>query len=199
MYRGGSIAASILTLALAVGAARADEVVDWPCKAPYAASFAPEDVWGGPLPAALPADWRGDEEASRVVRFAADPENGPDAGRERIADLAKAAGERRRDVLLDVYAGLLEEFDRQRGFIIDGVRDRVVRAKILQQTIEDSKAQAEALGDDPQGLRPKLAAARKIDFRSMDEAMDAASFTCRRYGYLDTKLRALADEIRKDF
>ena len=202
----GGLPALAIGLAFWLGSgaptALAEEIVDWPCEAPYAEAFAPEAAWGESLPGPLPADWRADGQASRVVGFAADPENGLEAGRKRIADFAGATPdpERRRDALLAVYAGLIESFSRQRGFLLEGVRDNILRAKVLNEVVEANKARAASLGEGPEAekLRAQLAVARRTDFRNMDTAVEAAEFICHRYAYLDEKLRALVAEIRKD-
>jgi hypothetical protein len=180
--------------------ARAEPIRDWPCERPLAERFVPEEVWGGPLPAPLPADWRSEAAAAEVVAFAASPENRPTSGAAAIETLAGRLGGDRQDVLLAVFAGLLEQFNAQRGYVIGGVRDFVVRAKILQEALDKNAAALAALPDDKgteiEQQREGYREARAFDARTQDDALDEAEFLCRRYAYLEEKLRHLTMAIR---
>jgi hypothetical protein len=178
----------------------AEEIRDWPCALPLAERFVAEEVWGGPLPAPLPDDWRGEAAAAEVVAFAANPENPPAQGEARIAAFANRVGAERQAALLDVFAGLLEQANALRGYVIEGVRDFVVRAKILQGAIDDTEAALAALpadgGSEVEQLRNGYLEARAFDARNQDDALEEAEFLCRRYAYLDQKLRQLTAAIR---
>lgn len=187
---------------LVTGSARAEPpaIRDWPCEAALAEHFDAEDVWGGPLPGPLPADWRDDAAAGEVVAFAANPENPPRQGAAAIARFAKQLGPEREAALLRVFAGLLTEFDRLRGFLIDGVRDFVLRAKILAEAVARNEAALAALPADGgaavEARRKDYQEARFWDARNLDDALDEAEFLCHRYGYLDRKLRQLSAALR---
>ena len=194
-----------LRMLLAVAAcaglpARAEEIQDWPCEVPLAERFVAEEVWGGPLPGPLPTDWRDYGAAAEVVAFAASPENRPATGAAAIADLAARHGAERQEVLLAVFAGLLDQFNTLRGYVIGGVRDFVVRAKILQEAIDANEAALAALpqagGPEVEQRRDGYREARAFDARNQDDALEEAEFLCRRYAYLEEKLRHLADAIR---
>ena len=182
------------------GPTSAEEIRDWPCALPLAERFVAEEVWGGALPAPLPAAWRSDAAAAEVVAFAANPENPPAQGEARIAAFAGRLDAGRQSALLGVFAGLLEEFNALRGFVIEGVRDFVVRAKILQEAIDKNEAALAALpadgGPEVEQLRNGYLDARAFDARSQDDALEEAEFLCRRYAYLEQKLRRLTAALR---
>jgi hypothetical protein len=182
------------------GPTSAEEIRNWPCALPLAERFAAEKVWGGPLPAPLPDGWRENAAAQEVVVFAANPENPPAQGEARIAAFADRVGAGRQAALLDVFAGLLEEFNALRGYVIEGVRDFVVRAKILEEAIDKNEAALAALpadgGPELEQQRNGYLDARAFDARSQDDALEEAEFLCRRYAYLDQKLRSLTTAIR---
>jgi hypothetical protein len=152
------------------------------------------------LPGPLPTDWRDYGAAAEAVAFAASPENRPATGAAAIADLAARHGAERQEVLLAVLAGLLDQFNTLRGYVIGGVRDFVVRAKILQEAIDANEAALAALpqagGPAVEQLRDGYREARAFDARNQDDALEEAEFLCRRYAYLEEKLRHLADAIR---
>jgi hypothetical protein len=195
--RSGSALAGLWLLATP---AVAEEIRDWPCERPYALSFAAEDIWGGRLPGALPAGWQADAAIREVVTFAANPENTPAQGGAEIQAFAERLGSDRRPALLEVFAGLLEEFDTQREIVIEGVRDSIVRAKIIRESVEKNEAALAALptagGPEVERQRKGHQEARFWDARNMDDALDGARFLCRRYGYLEVKLRRLSAAIQ---
>jgi hypothetical protein len=96
-----------------------------------------------------------------------------------------------------VFAGLLDQFNLLRGFVIEGVRDFIVRAKILREAVARNEAAAAAAPPQAQEQqRRDHLEARASDARQMDDALEEAEFLCHRYGYLDKKLRELTAGIR---
>jgi hypothetical protein len=175
----------------------AEEIRDWPCDAPLTERFDPAQVWGGALPRPLPDRWREDAAVREVVEFAANPENPPALGTKRIAGFAAPLGAEREERLMLVYAGLLDQFNLLREFVIEGVRDFVLRAKILREAVHRNEAAVAALPPDArEEQRQGYLEARFWDARRMDDALEEAEFLCRRYGYLDRKLRALTAGIQ---
>ena len=183
---------------LAIAPASAEEIRDWPCDAPLAERFDPVQVWGSALPGPLPGDWRQDAAVREVVEFAANPENPASQGTKRIAGFAAPLGRADREQrLMLVFAGLLEQFNLLRGFVIEGVRDFVVRAKILREAVDRNEAAAAALPTEArEEQRRGHLEAGAWDARRMDDAIEEAEFLCHRYGYLDKKLRQLTAGIR---
>jgi hypothetical protein len=181
-------------------ASAAQPIHDWPCDRPYAEHFAAEDIWGGRLPGSLPGDWQTDPGVRKVVEFAADPENTPNQGGAQIRAFATQRGADRRPALLGVFAGLLHEFDTQRDIVIEGVRDSIVRAKIVREAVDKNEAALAALPTDAgpaaEQQRKDQKEARFWNGRYMDDALDQARFLCHRYGYLEVKLRRLSAAIR---
>ena len=192
------IACSLILVLDAVPAA-AEEIRDWPCAAPLAERFDPVQVWGSPLPSSLPESWRQDPGVREVVEFAANPENPPAHDSKQIVEFAAPLGADREERLLLLFAGLLDKFNLLREFALEGVRDFVLRAKILRHAVAQNDAALAALavgGARVEAQRRAYSQARSIDARSMDDAMEEAEFLCRRYGYLGRKLRELTAAIR---
>jgi len=194
------IAVGCVLPVLAGTPAGAETIRNWPCQQPLAEHFVAEEVWGGTLPAPLPQDWRADPAAGEVVALAANPENPPERGEAAIAALAGRSQADRQETLLAVYAGLLEQFDRLRGFVIEGVRDFIVRAKIIEEAVARNEGALAALpgngGAAVDEQRQGYLTALSSDERNLDDALEEAEFLCRRYGYLERKLRRLTGAIR---
>ncbi len=185
---------------LGAAPAAAEEIRDWPCDAPLTERFDPVQVWGSPLPNSLPEGWRQDPGVREVVEFAANPENPPGQGARQILAFSAPLGAEREERLLLLFAGLLDQFNLLRAFVIEGVRDFVLRAKILRHAVAQNDAALAALaaegGARTDAQRRAYSQARLLNARSMDDAMEEAEFLCRRYGYLDRKLRELTAAIR---
>jgi hypothetical protein len=178
----------------------AEESPDWPCDLPLTQQFVPAEVWGAALPDLPQADWRADPAVRAVVEFAANPENPPREGAKRIAAFAAPLGAGREQRLLLVFTGLLDQFSLLSGFIVEGVRDFVLRARILRDAIAQNDVALAALpaagGADVEEQRRGYLEARAWDARSMDDAMEEAEFLCHRYAYLGEKLRRLTAAVR---
>ena len=191
------MASSFWIVVLGAVPAAAQEIRDWPCDAPLAERFDPVQVWGSALPRPLAESWRQDGVVREVVEFAANPENPPRQGAKRIAAFAAPLGAEREERLMLVFTGLLDQFNLLRGFVIEGVRDFVLRAKILREAIDRNETAVAALPTEArEEQRRGYLEARSWDARQMDDALEEAEFLCRRYGYLDKKLRELTARIR---
>ena len=173
--------------ALCTAPAVAEEIRDWPCDLPLAERFVPAEVWDAALPTAAPGDWREDPGVREVVEFAANPENPPNQGAKKITAFAASLGAGREQRLLLVFAGLLEQFNLLRGFVIEEAVAQNDRA--LAALPADGAAEVEE-------RRRGYLEARAWDVRSMDDAMEEAEFLCHRYAYLDRKLRQLTKTVR---
>ena len=200
---GAFLTGMALTLAVVLHAPALqaeEEIRNWPCEAPLADHFVPEDVWGGPLPQPLAENWRDDAEVRDVVEFAANPENPASQGERKIVAFAEGLDADREARLMGVYAGLLAEFDLLRSFVVDGIRDFVLRAKILNEAVEKNDAILASLPADGSAAtaeqRKGYQQARFWDARNLDDALDEAEFLCHRYGYLERKLRTLTAALR---
>src|SRR5918994_2443271 len=163
-------------IVLGAASAAAEEIRDWPCDAPLAGSFDPVQVWGSPLPSSLPEGWRQDRGVRKVVEFAANPESPPDQGANQIVAFAAPLGPEREERLLLLLAGLLDQFNLLREFVIEGVRDFVLRAKILRDGVAQNDAALAALagksGARVEAQRRAYSEARALDARSMEDALE---------------------------
>ncbi|MCP3871424.1 MAG: hypothetical protein GY703_25635 [Gammaproteobacteria bacterium] len=148
----------------------------------------------------LPVDWNRNQAVKRLVEHAASPENRPAQGTRSIIQFADRQHDDREVALLSVYAGLLMEVEALRGFLIEGIRQYVLRAKILEENIQGHETALLKLsesGNEAERLnRQSYDRARLADARYMDDAMEEAEFLCHRYAYLDKKLRLLTKTIR---
>jgi len=205
----GSIVGVIAALAVAGLAHAAPPVAkgplkDWPCPEPRVDALTAEALYGQPLPAALPAPgaWQSDPDVKPVVEFAAAPENNPGLGAERIQELAKSAGARKREALLLALSGIVERTNTLRRIIIDGIGDKVVKSRLLVELIAENDRELAALPNDGTGAAAErknaLETTRYWNNRSLGDAADDAELLCHRLAYTAKKATALAGAIRTE-
>jgi len=189
--------AAILAFAvlLAGGAATAEarEIENWPCKRPYAEEIPASAVWQNAP--ALDETWRDDAPVSALVDFAINPENRPARGQEAIAAYAAGIAGDRRPAMIRVFSGLLAETNSLYRITVVGIRSFILRAKILNEEVQQTDAQLAALPSDD-AARGDLKQARFWNFRNLDDAEEEAEFLCRRLNYMEFKLRSLTETLR---
>jgi hypothetical protein len=195
-------AASLLVaagLVFAAAQAAADEIADWPCEQPYLEKLTPQDLGDG-LPAIPAEDWHADARVSKTVEAATDPEWPAPHGATEIAALAHDAGSDRARAMGLVLAGIVDETNSLRAFLVEGIRASVIKARVLEGSVADNDAALAALpagGSDADAKkREDIRQARFWNMRSLDDAKDGATLLCKRLAYLDKKTRALADSVR---
>jgi hypothetical protein len=176
---------------------------DWPCPAPFADHLTPEAAWPGALPGALPdaEAWKADPQAKAIVEFVAGTENSPRVGAQYIDDFAKANGPIRPALAMLVLTGMVEQSNKIRDILIEGIHGDVVRSHILASAVhENDEHLAQALrqaSSDPAAQPEAIRKARVSNLRSLDDIGDGAEMLCHRYSYDETKVEALAAALRK--
>jgi hypothetical protein len=195
----GLVAAGTVVLSL-MRAAAAEDIPDWPCEQPYVERLAlanTGEAW--PFPASW-LSWLDYAEVRRIVTLASDPENPAARGIAEIEAFKATDGMDQIDGLALVLAGILDETNSLRAFLLEGIRANVVKARVLQSVVADNDAALAALpagGAEADAVkREEVTQARFWNMRSLDEAKDGAELLCRRLAYLDRKTRTLADAVR---
>jgi hypothetical protein len=195
------LAAAVVVGLGVVRIAMAADVADWPCQQPMTGKLSVRDLGDG-LPAAPADDWRADARVSDVVKDATDPEYPAAHGAAEIESFARAVGADRDHAMALVLAGIVDETNNLRAILIDGIRDNVIRAKMLSDVVAENEAAlaaiSEAGSDADAKNREDIAQAKFWNVRSLNKAKDDAEFLCHRLAYLDKKTHQLADAIRTE-
>jgi hypothetical protein len=170
---------------------------EWPCKAEQTPPLTAAAIFGAPLPGPAPqGDWRADPAVKAAVDFAAAPENAPQFGTERIAALARAAGPNKRQELLTALTGIVERTNALRGFITDGIAEKVVKSKLLAERLEALDHDLAAMpADAPPEQRRVLAQGRDGVRRALGDNAEDAELLCHRLDYARKKAERLAAAI----
>lgn len=167
---------------------------DWPCTNARPDALTVQDIYRKPLPAALPEPgaWKADPRIRSIVSFAAAPENPPEAGAGRIAALGSDPADTRRGELMLVLAGLVDQTNVLRGFIIDGIGEKVVKSRLLAEKLDGFSA---ALASAPAGRKHDLQDVRVWTNRALGDNAEDAELLCHRLEYAAAKARHLATTI----
>ncbi len=153
-----------------------------------------------PHPLALPARnsdaWKTDPRVRAVVDFAAAPENVPDLGIARIAALAREDGPSDAQALPLVLDGVVARINQLRGFIRDGVTDKVAQSHLLADEVAgDDRALAALPAGDPPERRTALEQARRRNRAALGDRAEDAELLCHRLDYTARKARLLGAAI----
>jgi hypothetical protein len=194
-----SVLAALAALALPVGAMAQEGVKDWPCKGQTSDPLVAAAYWGGPLPAGIaPGAWENDPAVRALVVFATEPENAPDTGIARLRESLPKLDPDRKAKLALVAAGMVERSNVLRDFILEGVRNYTLQARILRSVLADNDKAIAALPKEEStaATRSNLTRVRRSNFMRMDDAEEEAEFLCTRLEYVEKKLRRLTAAVK---
>lgn len=170
---------------------------DWPCRQIKVPRLSIESVWTGPAIGDAAKSWRDDPELSELVARLAARRTPIEAAERLVADFAKAAGEKRRERLTALFAGVFAQLDAERGEVIAGL-DRYGRMQ--KEMAEKARLKTQELRDQ----QDKRAASEKIaelsealqwDLRLFEERRKAVAFVCETPALIEQRLGALARAI----
>jgi hypothetical protein len=101
-----------------------------------------------------------------------------------------------------VLSGIVEQANKIRDILIEGIRTNVMRSHILagavQQNDEHLTRALQQPTDDPAAITPdEIRKARLANLRSLDDAGDGAEMLCHRYSYDESKAKTLAATLQR--
>ncbi len=140
---------------------------DWPCRQVKVPRVALAAVWSGPSIEAALKTWRDDASVSELVARVAARRTPIEDAQKLIADFAKTAGDKRKERLPLLFAGVYDRLDSERGEVIAG----------LERYGRRQKEMAEKVRADTQSLRDAQSAS--ADFAKLKEQNDALQWSLR--------------------
>jgi len=198
----------VLALVMCVGAAVAappapkGPLKDWPCGSVSVDALTVEALYTKPLPGPLPqaGAWQSDSVVKPVVEFAAAPENNPELGIDRIKAFGGTADGRKSEEMILVLSGIVERTNTLRRIIIDGIGDKVVKSRLLAETVAQGDRDIAAIPNDGSSAaderKKELETARDWNSRALGDTADDAELLCHRLAYTAKKAQRLADAVR---
>lgn len=196
IFRGPAVA--FLLLAVAGGAQAQQQQPDWPCKQVRVPDLAVAGVWSGPpLDDAL-KHWRDDPAIADLVTRLAPRRTPLDEAERLIADFAKAAGEKRKDRLTTLFAGVYERMDGERRDVVNGL-DRFGRRlkEMAEKTREATQALRDAQDAKPMDAEAVKKASEMLQWRLrlFDEQRRMVFYVCESPALIEQRFGALARAI----
>ena len=194
------LAATVTVLiSLTDRAGAANSSGDWPCAQRKVQEIALAAIWSGTPPDLAGIEWQSDPEIAGLVERLAARRTSEEEVRAAIAALAASAGEHKRDKLLALLAGLVEEINTERADIIAGIERRGRAQKQFAESLRAESAKYDALGADPKADQAKLADAGEAlnwDLRVFDERQKSLRFVCEVPVLIEQRLFLLARTIQ---
>jgi hypothetical protein len=197
------IAVSLFGLMLAEpspAAPRAGDNPDWPCQQRLVPTLAAATFWSGP--AIDGGDWQAEPKVAALVRRITPRKVAAEEGEAAIAAFAGAmgAGEERAKLLPLVFAGLLDETNRERASLIDRILELGHRQRDLGEIASKAGEELRAIPANATGDE----AARRNDLeqrftfvtRAFESAQRTMRYACEAPVQLETRLGRYARALQ---
>lgn len=195
MLRGFGAGLSGVALAAVCGAARAEKVSDWPCVQPFVATLTTATYWSA-APAPPQLDWRQQPQVTAIVEATASRDVPVADAQARLAGFADTVAPRERPrVLAEVFQGLVDETNLQRGRLMARIRELARRQRDLSQVATRLAAE---LRDAPadKAVTDELAQRRDFATRAFQDAQRTMRYACEVPPALDARLGQFARTLQ---
>ncbi|HJT07708.1 MAG TPA: hypothetical protein VJ747_12325 [Stellaceae bacterium] len=193
--------ASLACLApIAAGAAPRNTDPDWPCQQALVPEIAPAMIWAGPSLDGI-GDWHQQPQVTALVERATPRSVSRQQGEAAIDDFTKGLSGDRNHLITLAFAGLLDETNRQRGEVIERIKDLAQRQRGLADIIARLTAQVDAApapkpGETPSPERTELVERWTFTQRSYTSLQQTMRYACEVPGQLDARLGAYARALQ---
>ena len=200
MWRGLR-ATAVLGIGLLLAAGAAAQGKDWPCEQVLQPELSTGAMWSGPdLPAAKDS-WQHDDVVRALVERIAPRRMPLDQAEGEIHQFAAGAGKDRQKLLIEVFAGLFETINNERGDIIRGIKHYHGRQAALAKRIEDTTKTLDGLdpaSKDQAMIQKRADIQTQLDWdsRIFDDRQRLLPAVCEQPVLLEQRLFALARKIQ---
>jgi hypothetical protein len=173
---------------------------DWPCRQVRVLELAVASVWTGPPLDEPMKHWREDQTLADLVVRVSERRTPMDEAEQLIAQFANAAGDRRKERLTMLFAGVYERMNDERRDVVNGL-DRFGRR--LKDMAEKAREETQTLRDlqdrkppDPEAIR-KASEALQWRFRLFEEQRRMVGYVCESPALIEQRFGALARIIQQ--
>jgi len=191
-----------LLLSLTAGTAPAANE-DWPCDQVLQPQLSIGAMWSGPDPTPAAASWNKDEAVRALVGRVAPRRVPLDEAKAEIHRFAVAITAAKQKTLTEVFAGLFETINTERGAIIRGIKRYHARQAALAKDIEDKTGTLDGL--DPasadqavQQKRAEMQNALNWETRIFDDRQRLLPAVCQQPVLLEQRLYQLSHAVQDD-
>lgn len=172
---------------------------DWPCKQVRVPEIALGGVWTGPSIDKERKSWREDSAIADLVARIAARRTPIDEAEKLVAEFGKNAGDRRKERLTTLFAGLYERMNDERRDVVNGL-DRFGRRlkEMAEKTREETQAfyelQSKKPAPDAETVK-KAADTLQWRVRLFEEQRKMVSFVCESPALIEQRFGELARKI----
>ena len=168
---------------------------DWPCVQRLVPNLTAGTFW--PTPIAKP-DWQDDQRIADLVTTVAPRSEPVEQGVERLQAFASTvAADDRQATLGRVFAGLVDETNRQRDQVIDRLRAIARRQRAITETVGHVTSELRALPPDaPPEQRSEVADRRAFLIRDYESVERTIRYACEAPVELGARLGAFARALQ---
>lgn len=171
---------------------------DWPCRQVRVPELAIASVWTGPPLDEAMKHWRDDQSIADLVVRVSERRTQLDEAERLIGQFAKSSGDRRKERLTMLFAGVYERMNDERRDVVSGL-DRFGRR--LKDMAEKARGETQRLRDlqdqkppDPEAVR-KAGEALQWRLRLFEEQRRMIGYVCESPALIEQRFGALARAI----
>jgi hypothetical protein len=185
---------------MAAGAAPRNADPDWPCQQALVPQIAPAMIWAGPSLDGI-GDWHKQPKVAALVGRAAPRGVSREQGEAAIDDFTKSLSGDRNHLITLAFAGLLDETNRERGEVIEHIKDLAQRQRSLADIIARLTEQLDAEpapkpGETLSPERTELVERWTFTQRSYNSLQQTMRYACEVPGQIDARLGAYARALQ---
>ncbi len=173
---------------------------DWPCRQVRVPELAIASVWTGPPLDEAMKHWRDDLSIADLVVRVSERRTQIDEAERLIAQFAKSSGDRRKERLTMLFAGVYERMNDERRDVVNGLdrfgrrlKDMAEKAREETQTLRDLQDQKPP---DPEAVR-KAGEALQWRLRLFEEQRRMIGYVCESPALIEQRFGALARMIQQ--
>jgi hypothetical protein len=190
-------------LGLWTGVAAAAQDEDWPCEQVLQPQLSLGALWNGPDPTDAGMDWQNDEPVHSLIERIAPRRIPVDEAKREIRQFTAGVEGDKSKKLTELFAGLFETINDERGQIIRGIKQYHTRQAALARRIEDTTRILDGL--DPESKDESIVAKRAEvqnqldwDARIFDDRQRLLPAVCQQPILLEQRLYTLSQTILDD-
>lgn len=192
--RRALLLATVLLAALAAAAAARGPNPDWPCQQALVPTLTAGMVWTGPSLEGI-GDWHADPAVAALVARIAPRDVSTDAGVAAINEFVQGLGGDRDREVSRAFAGLLDETNRERGMVIDRLKELAERQRNLAALVSHLTGELDAIpANDPSRAAEREDLQQRWTFtsRAYTSLQSTMRYACEAPAALDARLGAYA-------
>jgi hypothetical protein len=185
-------ASALIALGSAAHAAPPASDPDWPCRQRLVPELTGATLWNGP-PLPIDGKWQGDKKIAAVVTAVSNRDLPIEDGKTQLGKFADSVRPaERRKILPEIFAGIVDEINRQRGTIITRIEELTRRQRGIGDVVSKITTELEQIPEDAEGAdaerRAEIVERRNYVIRAFEEEERTMRYACEAPVDLEARL-----------